>query len=88
MRKNAEKMDLSFRNRLLRVPAGSHGFWAHDPLPDPPGVMYPRSRVRVSAGYTPGMTISMIKRQKRSKRAKNDQKRYFVHLFQHKQAVF
>ena len=35
MRKNAEKMDLSFRNRLLRVPAGSHGFWAHDPLPDP-----------------------------------------------------
>ena len=35
MRKNAEKMDLSSRNRLLRVPAGSHGFWAHDPLPDP-----------------------------------------------------
>ena len=35
MRKNAEKMDLSFRNRLLRVPTGSHGFWAHDPLPDP-----------------------------------------------------
>ena len=34
MRKNAEKMDLSFRNQLLRVPAGSHGFWAHDPLPD------------------------------------------------------
>ena len=28
-------MDLSSRNRLLRVPAGSHGFWAHDPLPDP-----------------------------------------------------
>ena len=35
MRKNAEKMDLSSRNRLLQVPAGSHGFWAHDPLPDP-----------------------------------------------------
>ena len=35
MRKNAEKMDLSSRNRLLRVPAGSHRFWAHDPLPDP-----------------------------------------------------
>ena len=35
MRKNAEKMDLSSRNQLLRVPAGSHGFWAHDPLPDP-----------------------------------------------------
>ena len=35
MQKNAEKMDLSSRNRLLRVPAGSHGFWAHDPLPDP-----------------------------------------------------
>ena len=35
MRKNAEKIDLSSRNRLLRVPAGSHGFWAHDPLPDP-----------------------------------------------------
>ena len=35
MRKNAEKMDLSSRNRLLRVPAGSHGFWAHDLLPDP-----------------------------------------------------
>ena len=35
MRKNAEKMDLSSRNRLLRVPAGSHGFWAHDPLPNP-----------------------------------------------------
>ena len=35
MWKNAEKMDLSSRNRLLRVPAGSHGFWAHDPLPDP-----------------------------------------------------
>ena len=28
-------MDLSFCNRLLQVPAGSHGFWAHDPLPDP-----------------------------------------------------
>ena len=25
MRKNAEKME----------PVGSHGFWAHDPLPDP-----------------------------------------------------
>ena len=35
MRKNAEKMDLSSRNRLLRVPAGSHGFWAQDPLPEP-----------------------------------------------------
>ena len=35
MRKNAEKMDLSSCNRLLRIPAGSHGFWAHDPLPDP-----------------------------------------------------
>ena len=35
MRKNAEKMDLSSRNRLLQAPAGSHGFWAHDPLPDP-----------------------------------------------------
>ena len=35
MRKNAEKMDLSSCNRLLRVPAGSHGFWAHDLLPDP-----------------------------------------------------
>ena len=35
MWKNAEKIDLSSRNRLLRVPAGSHGFWAHDPLPDP-----------------------------------------------------
>ena len=35
MRKNAEKMDLSSRNRLLRVPVGSHGFWAHDLLPDP-----------------------------------------------------
>ena len=34
MRKNAEKMDLSSRNRLLQVPAGSHRFWAHDPLPD------------------------------------------------------
>ena len=34
MRKNAEKMDLSSRNQLLQVPAGSHGFWAHDPLPD------------------------------------------------------
>ena len=35
MRKNAEKMDLSSRNQLLQVPAGSHGFWAHDPLPYP-----------------------------------------------------
>ena len=34
MRKNAEKMDLSSRNQLLQVPAGSHGFWAHDPLSD------------------------------------------------------
>ena len=34
MRKNAEKMDLSFRNQLLWVPAGSHGFWAHDLLSD------------------------------------------------------
>ena len=34
MQKNAEKMDLSSRNRLLRVPTGFHGFWAHDPLPD------------------------------------------------------
>ena len=32
MRKNAEKMDLSSCNRLLWVPAGSHGFWAHDLL--------------------------------------------------------
>ena len=35
MWENAEKMDLSFCNRLLWVPASSHGFWAHDPLPDP-----------------------------------------------------
>ena len=35
MRKNEEKMDLSSCNQLLWVPAGSHGFWAHDPLPDP-----------------------------------------------------
>ena len=34
MQKNAEKMDLSCHNRLLQVPAGSHGFWAHDLLPD------------------------------------------------------
>ena len=34
MQKNAEKMDLSSCNRLLQVPVGSHGFWAHDPLPD------------------------------------------------------
>ena len=72
MRKNAEKMDLSSRNRLLRVPAGSHGFWAHDPLPDPshdPDVD-PR-RVTIPLAFT-----------------KNDQKQYFVHRFQHKQAVF
>ena len=35
MRKNAEKMVLSFRNWLLWVPAGSHRFWTHDLLPDP-----------------------------------------------------
>ena len=35
MRKNAEKIDLSSCNQLLQVPAGFHGFWAHDPLPDP-----------------------------------------------------
>ena len=35
MRKNAEKMDLSFCNQLLQVPVGSHGFWAHDLLSDP-----------------------------------------------------
>ena len=34
MRKNAEKMDLSSCNRLLQVPMGFHGFWAHDLLPD------------------------------------------------------
>ena len=34
MRENAEKMELSFRNRLLRVPAGFH-VCAHEPLPDP-----------------------------------------------------
>ena len=70
------------------MPGVTRGYFGHDPLPDLPGVMYPRSRVRVSAGYTPGMTLSTIKRQKQSKQAKNDQKRYFVHLFQHKQAVF
>ena len=55
MRKNAEKMDLSSRNRLLRVPAGSHGFWAHDPLPDPshdPDVD-PR-RVTIPLAFTKG----------------------------------
>ena len=35
MRKNAEKMDLSFRNRLLWIFMDSHRFWAHDPLTDP-----------------------------------------------------
>ena len=34
MQKNAERMDLSSRNQLLQVPAGSHGFWAHDPSPN------------------------------------------------------
>ena len=34
MRKNAETMDLSSRNRLLQVPVGFHGFWAYDLLPD------------------------------------------------------
>ena len=70
------------------MPGVIRGYFGHDPLPDPPGVMYPRSRVRVSAGYTPGMTLSTIKRQKRSKTAKNDEKRYFAHLFQHKQVDF
>ena len=70
------------------MPGVTQGYFGHDPLPDPPGVMYPRSRVRVSAGYTPGMTLSTIKRQKRSKMAKNDEKWYFAHLFQHKQVDF
>ena len=34
MWKNAEKMDLSCRNQLLWVPTGSHGFWAHNLLPN------------------------------------------------------
>ena len=34
MQKNTEKIDLNFRNQLLQVPAGFHGFWAHDLLPD------------------------------------------------------
>ena len=58
MRKNAEKMDLSSRNRLLRVPAGSHGFWAHDPLPDPshdPDVD-PR-RVTIPLAFTSGVSM-------------------------------
>ena len=70
------------------MPGVTRGYFGHDPLPDPPGVMYPRSRVRVSAGYTPGMTLSTIKHQKQSKTAKNNQKRYFAHLFQHKQVHF
>ena len=70
------------------MPGVTRGYFGHDPLPDPPGVMYPRSRVWVSAGYTPGTTLSTIKYQKQSKRAKNDQKRYFVHCFQHNQAIF
>ena len=53
MRKNAEKMDLSSRNRLLRVPAGSHGFWAHDPLPNPSHDLHvdPR-RVTIPLAFT------------------------------------
>ena len=70
------------------MPGVTRGYFGHDPLPDPPGVMYPRSRVRVSAGYTPGTTLSTIKLRKQSKQAKNNQKRYFVHRFQHKQDVF
>ena len=70
------------------MPGVTWGYFGHDPLPDPSGVMYPRSWVWVSAGYTPGMTLSTIKHQKQSKQAKNDQKQYFVHRFQHKQDVF
>ena len=93
MRKNAEKMDLSSRNRLLRVPAGSHGFWAHDPLPDPshdPDIDSWRVTIPLAftTRYTLRTTLCMIKCHKRSKRAKNDQKWYFVHRFLHKQDVF
>ena len=70
------------------MPGVTRGYFGHDPLPDPPGVMYPRSRVRVSAGYTPGTTLSTIKRQKQSKMAKNDEKQYFAHLLQHKEVDF
>ena len=55
MRKNAEKMDLSSCNRLLWVPAGSHRFWTHDPLPDlshDPDID-PR-RVTISLAFTRG----------------------------------
>ena len=55
MRKNAEKMDLSFRNRLLQVPAGSHGFWAHDPLPDPSQDLdIDTQRVTIPLAFTSG----------------------------------
>ena len=65
MRKNAEKMDLSSRNRLLRVPAGSHGFWAHDPLPDPshdPDVDPWRVTIPLAftSHYTPGIHYSTL----------------------------
>ena len=52
------------------------GYFGCDPLPNLPEVIYPSSQVWVSTRYISSMTL------------KNDQKQYFVHLFQHKPAVF